>query len=117
LVPQSLPWTPDRENAFDSHRDRNCSETGGCTQSRELIHLAGREANSSWFLDFESYAEWHHGFFIEASKAPVEVGDVLNVNAGGMKFKPTVQENSSSVFRWIGSLPFIFTGKIFLALL
>lgn len=78
------------------------------------------------FLDFERFPEWHEGFTIEAQKTPVEVGDKLNVNAGGMKFSPTVlvctgeqarfiadgdKENSDEELRWLGSLPYLFSGK------
>lgn len=62
-------------------------------------------------MDFESYGAWNP-FITEISGQAVK-GGKLNINAGGMKFKPTVlvhEENKE--FKWLGSLLFkgVFDG-------
>lgn len=63
-------------------------------------------------LDFESYPEWNP-FITEISGKTIK-GERINIQAGGMKFKPTVlvhKENRE--FKWLGSLLFkgLFDGE------
>ena len=53
--------------------------------------------------DFESYPEWNP--FIQSLKGDVRVGNRIDVNLGGMAFKPLVLEFTlNQKFRWIGHL-------------
>jgi hypothetical protein len=38
-------------------------------------------------------------------------GDPLSVVLPGNSFSPTVQENKPDLFAWLGSIPYIFTGR------
>ncbi|EAW13724.1 SRPBCC domain-containing protein [Aspergillus clavatus NRRL 1] len=72
------------------------------------------------FLDFPSIPKYSPEGFIRSivpvtDKSPVDLqaGDKLNctVGYGKMQFSPIVQENSPSLFSWVGSIPGIFTGE------
>tara|TARA_B100000780_G_scaffold278327_1_gene251481 strand:+ start:1027 stop:1443 length:417 start_codon:yes stop_codon:yes gene_type:complete len=53
--------------------------------------------------DFESYPLWNP--FIQSLKGDVKVGNRIDVNLGGMAFKPLVLEfTSNQKFSWIGHL-------------
>jgi len=63
-------------------------------------------------MDFESYTEWNP--FITEIEGIAAKGKQLSINAGGMKFKPTVlvhEENRE--FKWLGNLLFkgLFDGE------
>ena len=66
------------------------------------------------FVDFARYSEWspRHIKSIErpAGKTIIEPGDKLKVTLEGTSFSPVVLENSESSFKWLGSLPYIFSG-------
>lgn len=53
--------------------------------------------------DFKSYPQWNP--FIQSLKGDVKVGNRIDVNLGGMAFKPLVLAYSQNQkFRWIGHL-------------
>jgi hypothetical protein len=70
--------------------------------------------NSIWqtLTDFENYSKWNP--FIKKVEGDVKVGNYLNIEVDGMKFKPEVLVyNESKEFRWIGKLFFkgLFEGE------
>lgn len=53
--------------------------------------------------NFKSYPQWNP--FIQSLKGDVKVGNRIDVNLGGMAFKPLVLEyTKNQKFRWIGHL-------------
>ncbi|KAF2660417.1 hypothetical protein K491DRAFT_589303 [Lophiostoma macrostomum CBS 122681] len=70
------------------------------------------------FRDFESLPSYHSGFFKSIGPAtpgkPLEPGkDKLNVVLEGTTFNPVflVRHHPSSCYRWVGSIPYVFTGE------
>ncbi|KAF2022350.1 hypothetical protein BU24DRAFT_363586 [Aaosphaeria arxii CBS 175.79] len=68
------------------------------------------------FLDWQQIPNYHpDGFFKTIKPAdpskPLEVGDKLILELQPMSFTPKLIENSPNRFRWLGSLPGVFTGE------
>ncbi|KAF2190116.1 hypothetical protein K469DRAFT_560380 [Zopfia rhizophila CBS 207.26] len=68
------------------------------------------------FLDFSQIPTYHpNGFFKSLGPAipnkPLEPGDKMHNVLEGMTFDPIFLENSPTCFRWLGSLPGIFSGE------
>ncbi|KAI8186673.1 hypothetical protein KHU50_001292 [Colletotrichum sp. SAR 10_65] len=69
----------------------------------------------SVFLDWHRFDQWTKVWKMstkDESKKPSELkeGDVVSTNLKGMAFTPVILENSKELFRWNGSLPYIFSG-------
>ncbi|KAH8174697.1 hypothetical protein LIA77_06116 [Sarocladium implicatum] len=67
-------------------------------------------------LDFPSYKNWSEWSItnqkdVTASGAKAQSGDTLSVVMPFGSFSPTVQDNKPELFAWLGSLPYIFTGR------
>ncbi|WYZ45978.1 hypothetical protein EsH8_IX_000203 [Colletotrichum jinshuiense] len=89
----------------------------GQTQSvsAEIEIQASPATVRSVFLDFQRYKQWSQGWVIEPvepTKSPLELkaDDQVKVNMRGTAFQPVIQENTSEVFTWEGSIPVLFTG-------
>jgi len=64
-------------------------------------------ADKVWSIltNFPSYKNWNP--FITSIKGNVQLGNIIEINAGGMKFKPTVLSyKEGKELSWLGSLFF-----------
>ncbi len=64
------------------------------------------------FSDFSAYPNWNP--FLKEISGDVQIGKTININAGGMKFKPTVLRlTKNQELTWVGRLlfPGIFDGE------
>ena len=71
----------------------------------ETSIIINSTAQKVWkiFSDFSKYPEWNP--FVERLEGPVLVGDQINIQLPGMKFKPTVLEyQKNRSLRWKGKL-------------
>ncbi len=63
-------------------------------------------------MDFDYHPQWNP--FIKHISGSREIGEMLNIELGGMKFKPIVKEmKENREFRWLGKLWFkgLFDGE------